>query len=314
MGSPLAPVLANLFMGHNEKDWIENYKGSKILFYRRNVDDTFCVFEREQDAISFYNYINSQHRNIRFTMEKEVDNKLGFLDVLVNNNPLNLQTSVFCKKTFTGLLTNYFSFTSFSYKMGRVRTLVDSVHKINNSWLGFHKDIKNLILILRKDLFPVHIVEKVTNSYLSRATIRPSASSQVQQTVSTYYFKLPYVGPFTRETQKRLRKLVQRYCTNIEIKLAFSSFKIGSMFSVKDPVPLDLCSRVVYKFSCAGCNACYIGKTSRHFSTRVREHLIRDRNSHIYQHLQQSQACRGLANKNCFSILDCAPKSDILPI
>ena len=25
MGSPLAPVLANLFMGHNEKLWIENF-------------------------------------------------------------------------------------------------------------------------------------------------------------------------------------------------------------------------------------------------------------------------------------------------
>ena len=222
-------------------------------------------------------------------MEKELDNKLAFLNVLVNNNPLNLQTSIFRKKTFTVLLTNYFSFTSFSYKMGLVRTLVDRVYKINNSWLGFHKDIKNLIFILRKNLFPVHIVEKVINRYLSRATIRPSASSQLQQTVSTYYFKLPYVGSFTREAQKRLRKLAQRYCTNIEIKLAFSSFKIGSMFSVKDPIPLDLCSRVVYKFSCAGCNACYIGKTSRHLSTLVREHLSRDRNSHIFRHLQQSR-------------------------
>ena len=148
MGSPLAPVLANLFVGHNEKDWIENCKGSKILFCRRYVDDTFCVFEREQDAVSFYNYINSQHPNIRFTMEREVDNKLTFLDVLVNNNPLNLQTSVFRKKTFTGLLTNYFSFTSFSYKMGLVRTLVDRVYKINNSWLGFHKDVYIYIFVL----------------------------------------------------------------------------------------------------------------------------------------------------------------------
>ena len=211
--------------------------------------------------MSFYNYINSQHPNIRFTLDKEVDNKLAFLDVLVNNNPLNLLTSVFRKETFTGLLTNYFSFTSFSYKMGVVRTLVDRVYKINSSWLGFHKDKKNLILILRKNLFPVHIVEKVINRYLSRATIHPSPSSQVQQTVLTYYFKLPYEGSFTGEAQRRLRKLVQRYCTNIEIKLAFSSFKIGSMFSVKDPIPLDLGSRVVYKFSCAGCNACYIGET-----------------------------------------------------
>ena len=80
-------------MGHNEKDWIENFKGSKILFYRWYVDDTFCVFEREQDAVCYYNYISSQQANIRFTMEKQVDNKLAssFLDVLVNNNHLNLQ-------------------------------------------------------------------------------------------------------------------------------------------------------------------------------------------------------------------------------
>ena len=79
------------------------------------------------------------------------------------------------------------------------------------------------------------------------------------------------------------------------------------MCSVKEPVPFDLRSRVVYKFLCAGCNACYIGETSQHLSTRVREHLSWDRNSHVYQHLQQSQACRCLANKNCFSIVDYAP-------
>ena len=101
-------------MGHNQKDVIENYKGPKILFYRRYVDDNFCVFEREQNAVSFYNYIDSQHPNIRYTMEKEVVIKLTLLDVLVNNEPLNLQTSVFHKKTITELLTNYFSFTSFS--------------------------------------------------------------------------------------------------------------------------------------------------------------------------------------------------------
>ena len=57
--------------------------------------------------------------------------------------------------------------------------------------------------------------------------------------------------PFnTAEAQKRLRKLVKRYCTNIEIKLVFSSFKVSSMFSVKDPVPLDLRSRCLQIFLC----------------------------------------------------------------
>ena len=46
--------------------------------------------------------------------------------------------------------------------------------------------------------------------------------------------------------------------------------------------------------------------------TCVRGHLSRDRNSYVYQHLQQSQVCRCLANKNCFSIVDCAPNKLLL--
>ena len=46
------------------------------------------------------------------------------------------------------------------------------------------------------------------------------------------------------------------------------------MFGLKDRIHGSwLRSRVVYKFACAGCNACYVGKTVSHFSTRVKEHL-----------------------------------------
>ena len=57
---------------------------------------------------------------------------------------------------------------------------------------------------------------------------------------------------------------------------------------MKDPVPDGLRSRVVYKFVCAGCNACYVGETCRHFSTCVREHLLSDRASYIFKHLKDS--------------------------
>ena len=75
MGLPLSPVLANLFMGHHQMNWVGT-SPLEILFYRRYVDDTFCLFHTESDALLFSDFINSPHPNIRFTMEAESDHKL----------------------------------------------------------------------------------------------------------------------------------------------------------------------------------------------------------------------------------------------
>ena len=93
----------------------------------------------------------------------------------------------------------------------------------------------------------------------------------------------------------------------MDIKLVFSSLKIGNLFGLKDPIPGGLRSRVVYKFACVGCNASYVGETTRHFSTRVREHLVSDRASHIFKHLKNSEHCCALCSVDCFHILDHAP-------
>ena len=80
------------------------------------------------------------------------------------------------------------------------------------------------------------------------------------------------------------------------------------------PIPAGLRSRVIYKFSCAGCSACYIGETNRHFATRIREHLASDKHSHIFMHLRGSENCRSLRSEDCFKILDSASTSFQLKI
>ena len=58
------------------------------------------------------------------------------------------------------------------------------------------------------------------------------------------------------------------------------TFKIGNYFQLKSRTPLALCSNVIYEFTCL-CNAnlTYIGMSTRHMSTRAREHL--DFNSQV---------------------------------
>ena len=54
---------------------------------------------------------------------------------------------------------------------------------------------------------------------------------------------------------------------------------------------------------------CYIGETSRHFSTRIKEHTVSDKNSHIFKNLSQFPACKGMYTPSCFRILDSANSS-----
>ena len=44
MGSPLAPVLANLFMGRHEKIWLENYQGPEVIFSIVDMLKTHSVY------------------------------------------------------------------------------------------------------------------------------------------------------------------------------------------------------------------------------------------------------------------------------
>ena len=95
---------------------------------------------------------------------------------------------------FTGLLTNFFSFTSYSYKVGLIRTLVDRTFKITNTWSGFHKDVMNLVRILKKNLFSSHLIENTINSYVTKAVSSAKSFEPDLEKTSTYYFKIPYVG------------------------------------------------------------------------------------------------------------------------
>ena len=46
----------------------------------------FVYLTLESDADKFYEVLNKQHPNIKFTFEKQQDNHISFLDMLIKNN------------------------------------------------------------------------------------------------------------------------------------------------------------------------------------------------------------------------------------
>ncbi|XP_054708390.1 uncharacterized protein LOC129218197 [Uloborus diversus] len=83
MGNPLSPVIANFYMEFIEQKALASAtKKSEVWF--RYVDDTFAVWSHgEEDQQLFLQHLNSIHPSIQFTMQKESNNQLPFLDVLV---------------------------------------------------------------------------------------------------------------------------------------------------------------------------------------------------------------------------------------
>ena len=75
-----------------------------------------------------------------------------------------------------------------------------------------------------------------------------------------------------------------------------------TLYGVKDPIPGGLRSRFAYKFACAGCNVCYVGETTRNFSTRLREHLVSDKDLHIFKHLRNSEHRHALCSVDFFHL------------
>ena len=94
MVSPLAPVLANVFMGFYKSKWLNEYNLNKPKFHLRFVDDILAAFEKEQDSLNFLDFLNNKHPNLKFSIEKQVDHSIAFLDVFISgiDNPnLTLQ-------------------------------------------------------------------------------------------------------------------------------------------------------------------------------------------------------------------------------
>ncbi|CAF0937152.1 unnamed protein product, partial [Didymodactylos carnosus] len=84
MGSPLAPILADIFMEHIENK-VEQYpEQHRIKIMKRYVDDMFFMIDGKHDDIEkLLEWFNQLHYKIKFTCENEKNYELPFLDVKI---------------------------------------------------------------------------------------------------------------------------------------------------------------------------------------------------------------------------------------
>ena len=107
IGSPLGPTLANACLCHYKKKWLDNCPSQfKPTVYRRYVY-IFVLLSSKEHLQPFVDYMNKQHRCIKFTLEIEQNTTFSFLDINITCQNNQLKTSAYRKPTFNGVFSHY---------------------------------------------------------------------------------------------------------------------------------------------------------------------------------------------------------------
>ena len=128
MGSPVSPIVANLFMEDQEQRALQNCPTEcKPLVWYQYVDDIYeAIPKGTEDQLTAYLNTVDPTDNIQFTCKVEQDKKLPMLDVITERQTDgSLKTSVYRKKTHTDQYLNFESHQPLHQRLGVVRTLLD---------------------------------------------------------------------------------------------------------------------------------------------------------------------------------------------
>ena len=262
MGSPLGPVLANIFLGHCETLIPED---KLPALYRRYVDDTFSLFDFGRDeALRFLDLLNSLHPSLQFTMEEEFERRLPFLDVHVLREVSGFTTSIYRKPTFTGLYTRWDSYCATSTKIALIQSLTVRAKRICSPG-QLDNEIGVLKNIFVRNGYPRPIVDRIIAQALALKTPVLGAA------LRPCFLRLPWVGRPSNVLKEQLRRATKRVAPWCR---PFCCFTSRSAFATarKDVLPAENKSNIVYLFGCE-CGCSYVGRTSMRLSERIKQHV-----------------------------------------
>ena len=258
MGSPLSPVIANLYMENLETKALTSLQ-TPPSFYKRYMDDIFIICKMDHtDRI--LQHFNSQDPSIKFTIEKETDKKLPFLDVLVDRNENGeIITTVYKKKTHTDQYLNYRSEHPNKHKMSVVNTLLHRATKIISTEDGKRKEIESIRNALSRCDYPNWIINKGLTQ-LNKQN-QPQRVEEERNGLA--------VIPYVKGLGERIRYVLKQYKINTAFKPHRTLRNI--LVSPKDKIEKENKTCVVYHIKCQ-CGQDYIGETERQFKERLPEH------------------------------------------
>ena len=196
MGSCISPIIASIYMEHIEHTAITISRTPPSLWLGY-VDDTFYILNKDH-INDFCAHLNSMCLHIRFTIEKEHNFSLTFLDVLLKRNSRNgsitthnpLSTTIYRKSTHTNRYLHYKSHHPKHQKLTVAKTLLSRVNTHITDNIQKHSELQNIRRTLRLNGFP------------TRTTFLTSRQPRSQNTQNNHFTSIPYIQSTSKKTEE----------------------------------------------------------------------------------------------------------------
>ncbi|XP_068696806.1 uncharacterized protein [Montipora foliosa] len=211
MGSPLGPLMANVFLCSIEEQLDRNNKLPS--FYKRYVDDTLATMPNTQGATAFLATLNECHPAIQFTMEIAENNKLPFL----------------------GLLLHYQSHVDQRYKRSLLNTMLNRAYRLSSTKESFTKECQHLKRMFTKLKYPVKLINSAIAGYTS-FTIQSRHEIPTETDAATpkpVRITLPFKDQKSADTARhQLKDLGRKIGTDLQP--VFTSRKIEEKLKIQE--------------------------------------------------------------------------------
>ncbi|CAF4509074.1 unnamed protein product [Rotaria socialis] len=157
MGSPLAPILADIVMIDLERILMKKLRKKGVLWYK------------------------SHHQDIQFTSVKEEREQFAFLDVLIKRKANSFVTTVYRKSTYTGLLTKWESFVPSQYKRSAISSIVYRGIRICSTFTLLHEEFNFIRKVSKDNGYPSNFIERQVRETLDRHMEKQKQKSSQEQ-------------------------------------------------------------------------------------------------------------------------------------
>ena len=283
IGKSISGPLADIYMIWFEEQYIFNDNNEFRAFiksWKRFRDDIYVIWSGGNEALDcFFWQLNYKEPRIQFTIEREKNNTLAFLDISIKRLADRLITNVYRKDTHTQKYINWKSNCSKNCKLGILKGLIHRAHLLCDqkedllSELNLLKDVfisngypKKLVEKTIKNSWKVELEKQLKALVLEQNEENPHAEQEVED--SGYYdtLHIPYIAGFAEKLAKDLRVV------NVGVTFQKGRTIFNSVCKLKPLKHPDEKKNLIYCLGCKSCDQHYIGETQQFFSSRKYQH------------------------------------------